>query len=1497
MTLRRTRAVPAVALAGLALALVGLTRAPAGDTALPVGSSALPVLGVADVDTRIFGAVSEGAGAGETWGYRRLPLDAPPPVADGAALEYGPSTTGSVTPQLAFLRHTDAAGWQVAQTPRDEDGAPYRGPSPNFRSARMTPRGAGLLVGQDGARPAERQLVVLRRRPGDLFRAIPPPPPTVLLPAGVPAPGDPAEALATDRGSGRVTVAVADRADTAMLFIVPVGRAAESAVVVNDGGEGDAAWSREPLALDPGETALRAAGIAAVSPDEAWLAAASPGRPVRLFGREDDGTPEWRELELPATALTDEATAASAGISELGLLGGQAQVITVTSDGVWLDLRFRSGDATRDATVFVRPSAPLGERVESWCDESFCDHPLGAGFSTTDGYRSFAWPGAGAGARVITNPLRPSGQGESNRGTWLRLAGDRFDRLPGGGGNFRASGAFASPDRGWLEGPVEVGTPAPPDRLRQWPVSLRAPLTAVAPAPGGAPGALGTQALAVGGSGAVARFLPEQGWVREFLLSGNGNVVSANLRGVAWPEAARAHAVGDAGAMWLWRADTGLWERDPAAPVGFEGNLLGVAFDPADPQRGYAVGKGGLIMRYDKTWTAEALPDGFQGANVTAITFAGSEAIAVSDRGVLVNAGGGWRVDEQARALLAELRGVTPVVLSAAGLRDGGAVIGGRTFVLLRDRSGAPWRFAPQPLLGQTVVAAGAVREGGEVRAVVSTIPLLQYPVPDPPVEVDPDLPPPLVPPFGLPGDGYLLAQTATGWRDETRTAFAGSGSDRPVKADPVLAMALGTDGQGWAVGGWSGAADAAGRGSSGLGGAARSVRDRVRTGAVYRYAAAGDPAGPAGERAAAISLAPGPVRFAVGGHAQCESACADLANQRIAPDRMVSGAVDVAAGLAADPRGPRAFLFTGGRTRPGSGAEGDAAEQARYAQLLASRERLPVLAATSAGDLAGGDAAAFRSAFAAAPAPFGTASSGLAPVAIGAAPGPGARTHYAFDTTGADGTVRVVVIDNSAGSLAASDAHQNPAEAQEPWLVSVLQDARAKAIPAIVVGSRDLNASAVPPLNVASDGDRIAGLLVEQGASAYLYDRPEENRISRIPAGAATTIPAFGTGTLGYRSPIADSASVGLPDALFGDGGFLLLEVVASARDPQTGRAPVTARLIPVIERLSIQALDGTLLRRSRPALFQGLGRRPIGGDRWGQVAGDGVPSPAGADPYTAFPSDPCRIAGCSSKIEPEYTFSSSAPDVLDFVAQDAASSSLRKPLLGADDKVITDAASGLVCPFNAGAADVTVSAGGRAFSQTIQVLPGSVQRPCGTRPLDPSRIRRVARQPAAAAAPPPPASPPPSVLPALVPPPPPAPETPADRPERPEPRPPAELPFFGPLVEAPPAPESAPPVTPPPPPPGFFANTIPPGGATVRAHEEKREEEAAPEQSQANAVAYRADEHLPLEPFVLGLALLAALAGVSIFRGGRRRDPELALTRLTFDDYERSRRSRRTL
>ena len=449
-----------------------------------------------------------------------------------------------------------------------------------------------------------------------------------------------------------------------------------------------------------------------------------------------------------------------------------SDALTVTADGVWID---GAREAATDATFF----RALDGTVTSWCDDG-CDHPFGARFSRGQGYRSIGFAGGG---RVISNPLPPGGGDEDNRGAYLVLRGNDFVRMPGGGGNYRPSAAFSSPSEGWLEGPVQVSAQERSARLNPWPAAVRAPLTAAVTAPGQAPGSLDSAALAVGQEGGVLRYSPGAGWVREFLLSSSGAVSKSLLRGVAWPEPGRAHAVGDLGAMWMWRAETGLWERDPAAPVGFEGNLMGVAFASGDPLRGFAVGKEGVLLRYDKTWTQEPLPEGFATANLTSVAFAGSRALVAAGSDLLVDDGAGWRVDDEAQALFGP--GATPRFVVVAGLPDGGALAAGPDFVIERDGPSAPWRFATQPLLGVTPVALAAFREGPTLRALAAVQPQLPYPVPDVLPETAPDSPPPLIPPFPLPGDGYLVRETEHGWRDEQRTAFAGATSDRPSKVRP----------------------------------------------------------------------------------------------------------------------------------------------------------------------------------------------------------------------------------------------------------------------------------------------------------------------------------------------------------------------------------------------------------------------------------------------------------------------------------------------------------------------------------------------------------------------------------------------------------------------------------------------------------------------------------------------------------------------------------------
>ncbi len=707
-----------------------------------------------------------------------------------------------------------------------------------------------------------------------------------------------------------------------------------------------------------------------------------------------------------------------------------------------------------------------------------------------------------------------------------------------------------------------------------------------------------------------------------------------------------------------------------------------------------------------------------------------------------------------------------------------------------------------------------------------------------------------------------------------------------------MLSLALDSSGNGWAVGGWSGDVDSMGRGTSARNSTGRLIRARVRTATVFRYGSAAGSA-PAATGTRAVPLPGGSIRLAVAGHAECDSACADLAPHALGPDRTLAAALRTVAAMHGNAAGPRALLYTGNRVKSGLGV----ADGARYAELLGAEPSLPVfpaLGSDDASDSFGDDV--FRTAFAGFPAPLGSGppAPGISTAGIpGAAPAPGlARTHYAFDSSGAGGTVRVVVIDNSLGSLAASDAHQNPVEAQLPWLEAVLADARGEGIPVVVMGSRSLNTSFSPKLNVASDGDQVARLLVDGGASVYLFDRPEENRSMRVPSGAANTIPSFGVGTLGYRSQIAGAIGQQTADALFGDSGVLLLEL--GRPNPGSNVAGVRARLIPVIEDLSLEATDGTQLRRSRPALFRGLGRRPRGGDRWGQAAaGSGNPDPSGGDPYTLFPPEQCLVAGCSARITPEYSFVSSDPDIADFVKQDPASANLRKPFLDANDRVVTDNSSGLLCPFNAGTTTVTVSAGGFSYSEQLTVLGGSVQRPCGTRPLRPDRFKRAS--PVAA----PPAPPPPAPAPAgsppveLTPPPPPAPppappSSPAPNPTPPNPPP---APTF--LLPGAPPIGVVPAIVPPPPPP--IVRPLPPGGAPARTYqvEEKREEEAAIEESQAFS-RYQPDSGMSVPPYLLGLVLLAALASASVRAGpGTRRGrsrPAPAFTRA-----ERNRRSRR--
>ncbi|WP_157251604.1 hypothetical protein [Patulibacter americanus] len=1434
----------------------------------------------------LLGGAAQGGAPNEAWGFTDADATVPQPkTVDGAELPETPT---------GIVRYRPDEGWRTVQSPQDEQGAPYPG---DLTDGRVTARGGLVLAGNDRRRPEGQRAVLLARDAVGPTRVLSRPGTDVLRPGSGSTPD---ESLSPTVFAGR---ALAD--GRTEVFAGIAGRPLEDGIARWDGN----AWSREQLCvaddaanttpagcddadtLDDSRSGLTLVSAAASEGGSAWLLArahADAGRGLVLFERTGEGPDvRWRLRDLGAPRFAADATPAD-GITEVaGLPGGRA--LTSTAGGVWIDATFRQNGTVRSVILHRTASG-----TRTWCDGGLCDDTLG--FDVSRSTRSQAFAGPGDGTRVIG-------------------LGARYATFDGRGWSVSASFgagnggiAFSSLTEGWI-GDVHITTSRPASPLAAWSVPVRRPLTAVASAPG-TPGDIGTPALAVGLAGNVLRYTPGQGWDSEVRLE-PGGVARDNLRGVAWPTADTAYAVGDEGTMWRWRRVTGLWESDPAAPYDFVGHLTGIAFQPGDPERGFAVGRDGVLLRYGKSWEPMELPadaatagPGGGKADLYGVAFAGSQALAAAgSSGVLVEDGSGWKTDEGVAALMKRSGGR---VLAVAGLPDGGAVAVGTTgddkgLVMERDRAGGPWRFSDQPLTG-SAIAVAAFREGERVRALVSVSNQIWPTTRDTTIPAaDPALPSPRRDAFSLPAEGYLLRETAAGWRDEERTKLSSPTSEQARKSDPNLAIVADATGRGWAVGGWNGAPDLTGHGNARL----DEEVVEAQTASVSRY----DPAGPQGSSNVALAapaMPAGRARLLVGGHAACASACADLAPIDTAPDRTLSRAAQLANQLGAEARGPRAFVYTGGRVAPGAAS---AAEHGRYGALLAGNA-LPTFPAVAPGDLSGGGSASFEAALAGAAAPFGQspAAGGTTPVTIGEAPAPGrARTHYAVDVTTGDGPVRLVVIDNAGGSLAARNAAGNPAQDQAAWLTAVLADAKTRGIAVVVSGSRSLDSS---DTGAASDAGRVAALLRDGGASAYVYDGDGSQRRSAIPFGSGSTIPTFSSGTLGYR-PLADPEGRGVP-------GLLLLELDLAARNATTNRAPAAVRLIPVLDDLAIDAVDGRVLNRSQPALFEGLGRRPRSGSRWtAEGAGDGD----GADAYVSLPSPICapvtRAACAATRIDPEVTFTSSDPDIANFVRVDPSSTNPRKPFVDpATDKPVADPTSGLVCPFNAGTTTISISSGGLTYKTTLTVRDGSVLRPCGTVPLNPSRFTQPSASAGAPAAPPPPGSappngspavdvpipaavvPPPPVLPAPAPPVTPAAVTPPPTP-RPAPTPARPLPLPGPAFIAPLVPGALA-VPPPPaaaspaPPPGTSGASINvPVSQPVTQAERQRDEEVAEESSKAyaryDAVASQDGGHgTGQAAAVIGLVLIAAIGGGTAVGTRRRRQYPYDYARATTRDHD---------
>jgi hypothetical protein len=1407
-----------------------------------------------------------------------------------------------------LVRYLAGSGWSPGPALLDHEGDQLSGfkldqpgaDAPSPLAGQMTPGGAGVLVGTVPAAEAPRQ-VVLARDPGGSFRE------TLPLPTEGPAALAPGALLFAKANRAPLIAPLEEPGGHAGALLVPTTKGESEHVVLHwDGSE----WTAEPIEVPSGAgSEFHVVGIGASSPSNAWLLAELPSGGYSLYRRHPGGAgTRWQPVAAAPGGAAGEALAVplAAGAATAFTVPNAptvlTQVLTVTDEGVWID--GERPDAHESTTMFLRPAGEAGvASLTSWCRRPAgvvpaCDHELPEELPLNAG-RSIAWadPSSPFGQRVI------AGFGD---GVSLRLDGTEFTRVlalgasvaPNDvGGTYGA--AFSNPREGWLgqaELPVHLTLNPEPTRLSPWPVSFRHALLSVAPEPGVPVGALSSEALAVGDQGEIARYEPGKGWMPESLLGPSGRPIQPApvLRSVAWPMPSTAFAVGNEGQMWLWRGETGLWEPDPAAPVDFQGNLLGVAFDPNNPERGYAVGQGGVLLGYGKEWTQEAVPAEAAGASFTSIAFAGSEAIVAFRKlpdpsrnrytgGLLVNDGSGWRVDEGAAAAVGA--DVPEVV---AGLPDGGAAFAanGPEPARVFERSGAesPWQPTPTPLPGGREPGSLALfREAGQLRAIAAGSALSTFSV-ESATPSAPGTPPVLIKPYPLedsPESG-VLRQTASGWSDEEHdlnNAHEPPGHysfyDSVFQPDPISAVLIDPTGtQGWAVGGF---VEPAGEHDGAL-----------DTADIDRYPA--DGSAPPG--VSETPLRTTGASFAIGGGAQCAAPCGDRAEAGLGPDVWLSSALSRADTIA----GVRAFLYTGPRVTSGE-TDGPPTvtipygrEYARYAQLLGDSP-LPAFAAPSPTDRAGGEGESlFEQAFAGFARPFGTAParegltpSGGAQEECGSAPG--CQSYYAFDSSGAGstgpaGSVRVIVLDDSSQVGAT----------QQAWLSRELLAAKQASDPepAIVIGNSNLTSAVA-----AGDGDaeEVARILLGQcgegsgtcinpgaRASAYFFDASEENITRPLRMGSAS-IPTFGSGTIGYVNFLNESSG-----AFLGASGFLLAEVntEVSAREADNV-APVTVRLIPNIAELGLEAKDGTLLRRSEVAQFAGLARRARAGNR-----SPNQQTQPETDPYIPIPSN-CVGAACANGLLPEYSFSSSRPDLGEFVQPELGSPDPDAVAIGANGKPIPDPQSGLFCAYNAGTTIVTITAGGLSTSLPVTIQAGSVRQPCGTVPLAQIPVRASSSTPAPAPAPAPvgpavAASPAPLTLPVpSLPPAIPAAVTPPQSP----PQRPA---FFGPAVES----AAVPAFVPPPPP--TPARPTPPSGTSavtspVEMAEREEESEEATESVSNQAVAYDPRESEPTPVYIIGLVVLAAFAGASRRRHRRRgrRRPQVAAATVTSTHIQR--------
>ncbi|WP_270006397.1 hypothetical protein [Solirubrobacter deserti] len=323
---------------------------------------------------------------------------------------------------------------------------------------------------------------------------------------------DPGGALATDEqlvGGGaaastaRTLLAVVG-GDAPATFVAPTIADGTATAVLRLDADG---WAREPIdAPDP----VRPVALAAAAPDRAWMLAAASDSVVLL--RRDPAGPRW----VPASFDEELRTA----VAKVEVAPPPADPLTVTADGVWIDLRVTPTGATApiDLTERLRIAGPDAEPTATptatatasstatatatpsstatatatatgtpsetptagpprlvldgrWCDvRPLCDRPLGFTFARgSRGYRSLATaatPTARFGSRTVSAPVDRGVAADARardaqrQGGYAALEGEAFTLRPGigeDGSSTTQAISFSADGTGFTGGTVAFG--------------------------------------------------------------------------------------------------------------------------------------------------------------------------------------------------------------------------------------------------------------------------------------------------------------------------------------------------------------------------------------------------------------------------------------------------------------------------------------------------------------------------------------------------------------------------------------------------------------------------------------------------------------------------------------------------------------------------------------------------------------------------------------------------------------------------------------------------------------------------------------------------------------------------------------------------------------------------------------------------------------------------------------------------------------------------------